>query len=93
MKNQFIIMNPNDNCATALELIPEGYEVKVRDDLTIKITRNIKMGHKFALKNIKKGDYIIKYGEIIGIAKENIEIGDWVHIRNVESAYMGGVKE
>ena len=91
MKNQFIIMNPKDNCATALELIPEGEMVKISDDISIKITKKIKMGHKFALRNIKQGERIIKYGEIIGIAKEDIEIGNWIHTRNVISAYMEGV--
>ena len=91
MKNQFIIMNPKDNCATALELIPEGESVKIDNDLSITVTRKIKMGHKFALRDIKKGERVIKYGEVIGIAKDDIGIGDWIHTRNVVSAYMEGV--
>lgn len=92
MKNQFIIMDPKDNCATALELIPEGENVKIDEDRSIKVTRKIKMGHKFAIKAIKQGGRVIKYGEIIGIAKEDIQIGDWIHTRNVISAYMEDVK-
>ena len=45
----------------------------------------IPAGHKFALKDIKKGEYVIKYGEIIGRAKEDIKEGDWVHTHNVKS--------
>lgn len=44
-----------------------------------------KVGHKFALKNIKKGEPIIKYGEVIGLAKSNIKKGDWVHSHNLVS--------
>ena len=32
---------------------------------------------------IKKGQSIIKYGEIIGTATSNINIGEHVHIHNV----------
>lgn len=45
----------------------------------------IPAGHKFALKDINKGEYIIKYGEIIGRATEDIKKGEWVHTHNVKS--------
>ena len=45
----------------------------------------IPAGHKFALKDINKGEYIIKYGEIIGRATTDIKKGDWVHTHNVKS--------
>ena len=45
----------------------------------------IPAGHKFALKDILKGEYVIKYGEIIGRATEDIKQGDWVHTHNVKS--------
>mgnify|MGYP003293030080 CR=1 FL=1 len=42
-------------------------------------------GHKVALKNINKGDCVIKYGEIIGVAKDDIKAGEWVHTHNLKS--------
>ena len=45
-------------------------------------------GHKFALSDIKKGELIFKYGEIIGIATKEIMKGDWIHTHNVKSAYL-----
>ncbi|MCQ2792548.1 MAG: altronate dehydratase family protein [Bacilli bacterium] len=45
----------------------------------------VKLGHKVALRNIKKGEQVIKYGEVIGIAKANIKKGDWVHSHNLVS--------
>ncbi|MBE5740281.1 MAG: altronate dehydratase [Clostridiales bacterium] len=45
----------------------------------------IPAGHKFALKDIAKNEYIIKYGEIIGRAKADIRKGEWVHTHNVKS--------
>lgn len=48
-------------------------------------TETIPAGHKFALRDIPKGEYVIKYGEIIGRATSDIKKGDWVHTHNVKS--------
>ncbi len=45
----------------------------------------IPAGHKYALRSISKGEYVIKYGEIIGRATQNIEKDEWVHTHNVKS--------
>ncbi len=45
----------------------------------------IPAGHKFALRDIKKDEYVIKYGEIIGRATQDIKKGEWVHTHNVKS--------
>ena len=91
MNERFIIMNPKDNVATVLEEIPKQDTINI-DDKEIVINRKIKFGHKFALKDIKKGKYIFKYGQIIGKAKKDINAGDWVHTRNVKSVYMERIK-
>lgn len=61
--------------------------INEKDNVGISLngTETIPAGHKFALKDIKKGEYIIKYGEIIGKASENIKKGEWVHTHNVKS--------
>ena len=45
----------------------------------------IPAGHKYALRPIAEGEYVIKYGEIIGRATQNIAEGEWVHTHNVRS--------
>ena len=45
----------------------------------------IKKGHKFALRDIAKGEKIIKYGAPIGIATKDIAEGEWVHVHNVRT--------
>ena len=42
-------------------------------------------GHKYALRSIGKGEAVIKYGEIIGRATQDIAEGEWVHTHNVRS--------
>ncbi len=46
---------------------------------------DIPAGHKIALCDIPQGEYVIKYGEIIGRAKVDIKAGEWVHTHNVAS--------
>ena len=45
----------------------------------------IPAGHKYALRAISCGEYVIKYGEIIGRATQDISQGEWVHTHNVKS--------
>lgn len=46
---------------------------------------SIPAGHKYALRDIPKDGYVIKYGEIIGRATADIKAGEWVHTHNVKS--------
>lgn len=61
--------------------------INEKDNVGVSLDGNdiIPAGHKFALKDIKKGEYIYKYGEIIGRATEDIKKGEWVHTHNVKS--------
>ena len=81
-------MKPEDNCATSLTDIPKDEVIQNNGNKTIKINHDIPMGHKFALKNINKGDLIKKYGQIIGVAIEDIKVGDWIHTHNIKSHYL-----
>ncbi len=45
----------------------------------------IPAGHKYALRTIACGETVIKYGEIIGRATQDIAEGEWVHTHNVKS--------
>jgi len=48
----------------------------------------IPSGHKLAVKQIRKGDQVLKYGQVIGNASQDIMPGDHVHIHNVMSNRM-----
>ncbi len=49
----------------------------------------IPAGHKIALKDIAKGEKVIKYGNPIGIAAADIKAGEWVHSHNLKTALSG----
>lgn len=84
----FIIVNEKDNVATALRDLKKGEEVA-----NVKLQGDITGGHKFALKNIKKDELIIKYAEAIAIASCDISAGEWVHIHNIAGIRGRGDKE
>ena len=51
----------------------------------ITATAAIPYGHKIAINFIPKGSTILKYGESIGISNKDIEVGEHVHVHNLES--------
>ncbi|EAL5468138.1 altronate hydrolase [Campylobacter jejuni] len=84
----YIIVNEKDNVATALRDFKKGEKVA-----NIELLNDIASGHKFALKDIKKDEIIIKYAEAIASASCDISTGEWVHIHNTAGIRDRGDKE
>ncbi len=82
-----IILDKRDNVATALKDVPAGkyFWNDARSKSVIDVREQIKAGFKVSLGKIKKGEYIYKYGNIIGVASKDIDPGDKVHIENIKS--------
>ncbi|SLN17936.1 UxaA family hydrolase [Roseisalinus antarcticus] len=62
----------------------------------VTITERIARGHKAAVKPIAKGAPVLKYGQVIGFARQDIAPGQWVHEHNVhvqefDRAYVFGI--
>jgi len=82
-----IVINKNDNVATALQPMKKGDSFKTEvygGEVVIFLTDPVPSGHKFALKEISRGSPVIKYGEVIGLATVDIYPGQHVHVHNVE---------
>lgn len=79
-----------DNVATIFaEGIVGGTEVVVLDPsgarTLMTVQEDVPYGHKFALRHIAVGEQITKYGEEIGVATRDIEVGAYVHVHNLDS--------
>lgn len=61
------------------------YEETVGTSVTISALESVPMFHKIASQDIAKGTAVIKYGEHIGVAGEDIKRGQHVHVHNVLS--------
>ena len=86
MKNAMII-DAKDNVAVAIEPIAKGkpvtYALEGRD-VSLTAMQDITIYHKIAVRDILKGEAVVKYGEHIGLAACDIQAGEHVHVHNVE---------
>ena len=86
--NEMVRISPRDMVAVALRPLSAGEtvsfgggEIRLKDDLP--------MGHKAALRDIRKGETVIKYGYPIGEATEDIPAGAHVHTHNLRTLLSG----
>ena len=86
-KNSLTIrLNPKDNTLIALRELSPGCRIP---DEEIVVRDPIPAGHKVATVSIKKDARIFKYGQIIGIARTDIQAGTHVHTHNVSMSEFG----
>ena len=72
------VIDAKDNVAVVLGEVKKGgktYEITAPCDIPVY--------HKIANELIRKGEPVVKYGEHIGLAAEDIPVGYHVHVHNV----------
>ncbi len=78
-----------DNVATLFGTAEAGNIVTIMDKAgnssTVTVLQDIPYGHKIALTVIAVGEQVTKYGEEIGIATQEIKVGEHVHVQNIDS--------
>ena len=94
MSKNAIRINQSDVVAVALQPLTKGSQITLdaMDDVpavTVTLQEDITAGHKFAIRDIKKDEPVIKYGYPIGAAKEDIAAGHWVHTHNIHTLLEG----
>ncbi|WP_411177260.1 UxaA family hydrolase (plasmid) [Klebsiella oxytoca] len=88
MKKNAVVINPKDCVATAIQELKAGDKASMfvgTETLDVILRDDIPYGHKFAIKNVALRGEVYKYGESIGRATQEIQVGDYVHVHNVES--------
>jgi altronate hydrolase len=78
-------LRPEDNIAVAARHLLPGLEVQYNGS-TLVLPNRVGLGHKLALRPIRQGEPIYKYGQIIGFASQDISPGEHVHVHNVSAA-------
>lgn len=77
-----------DTCVTLTSAAEAGDIVRYtegRAEKTVAVRESVPIWHKIAVKPIKKDACVYKYGAVIGIALEDIETGDYIHVHNMRS--------
>ena len=87
----FLVHSPKDSVGVVVvEGLKAGTEmlgVVTETDKTLKLKAksDIPIGHKVALKALKKGDTVIKYGADIGRMVADAGVGEHVHVQNLKT--------
>ncbi len=87
----FIVHNAEDSVGVVvvegvtkgMEL--EGWLMETNTRIKKKAQADIPLGHKIAMRPVKAGDTIFKYGHDIGKAIADIPEGDHAHVQNVKT--------
>lgn len=88
MKINALMMDSTDNVVTCVTEVAKGETVVYMQGekvCTITALDDIPYCHKIAVKDIGKGEAVIKYGESLGETSEKIEAGHWVADHNLFS--------
>ena len=62
-----------------------GWIMEQDKTLAMKALNDIPIGHKLAIKDLKNGDTVIKYGVDIGKVVKPIGKGEHLHVHNVKT--------
>jgi (2R)-sulfolactate sulfo-lyase subunit alpha len=62
-----------------------GWIMETDETITLKSLDPVPLGHKIALRDIKSGDTVLKYGNDVGRAVADIGRGRHVHVHNLKT--------
>lgn len=80
--NSAILLHPADSVAIARKNIETGRELEV-NGVSVRALAPIPAGHKIAIRSIRPGDPVYRYGNVIGFATAAIQPGEHVHVHNL----------
>jgi len=84
----YLRINPADSVVVCLTEKKAGDIVSI-DGRDIVVRQDTPAGHKVLIKDVRKGENIIKYGYPIGHAREALTAGDWVNEHNLQTNLQG----
>jgi (2R)-sulfolactate sulfo-lyase subunit alpha len=87
----FLVHSPKDNVGVVVvEGLKGGTDMlgvitETDTTITLKAVQDIPIGHKVALRALRAGDTVIKYGEDIGKMVADAGVGAHVHVQNLKT--------
>ncbi len=80
-------IHADDNVCVATQPLAAQTCIEL-DGVSFTLKTDVRLGAKLALRAIARGEKIIKYGEPIGSATQDLQVGDYVHTHNMQSDYL-----
>jgi len=62
-----------------------GWIMETDQTITVRSLDAVPLGHKIALKDLRSGDTVLKYGHDVGRAVADIRKGHHVHVHNMKT--------
>lgn len=86
VSQSLLVLHPADNVGVAAHGLKEGSPLGLDPpEAQIQARQKIPPGHKVAIRPVAAGEPVLKFGQCIGLAIQNVAPGDWVHVHNVRA--------
>lgn len=83
--NRFLLVHPDDDMVVALQDLPVNESVQVHGQ-SISLVDEVPAKHKFARRSFQQGDSLKMYGQVVGIAANNLRPGELLTTNNLKHA-------
>lgn len=91
MATDFIVHDQGDSVGVVVvESVQQGnnlsgWVLATDESISLKAQDAVPLGHKIALRDIKSGETVVKYGHDVGRAVQDIGRGHHVHVHNLKT--------
>ncbi|WP_053372478.1 UxaA family hydrolase [Paenibacillus sp. FJAT-27812] len=89
--NSWVRLHEEDHVVIALQPFAKGDQLTLEEGEPLTLQAEVPKGHKVLTRAVRKGEHVLKFGYSIGVAKEDIEPGSWVHTHNMGTGLKGFV--
>ncbi|WP_054023045.1 UxaA family hydrolase [Bacillus sp. FJAT-28004] len=87
--NSWIRLHEDDHVVIALQSFAKGDKLTLETGLVLELLEEVPKGHKVLTRAVRTGEHVLKFGYSIGVAKEDIESGSWIHTHNMGTGLKG----
>ncbi len=87
--NSWVRLHEDDHVVIALQPFAKGDQLSLEGGYALTLLDEVPKGHKVLTHAVRKGEHVLKFGYSIGVAKEDIEPGSWVHTHNMGTGLKG----
>jgi len=85
--SRLLLLDETDNVLGVARPIGAGEAFPI-DGHYVRLDRPAGIGFKVARQTIPAGQKVLKYGACIGLATQDIDVGQLVHVHNLKSNYL-----